>query len=1132
MKLETFQRFSLTLFICCFIALNGCSSDSSQNTALTPSNENVAVLFVGHGEPTFFEDGDQNITMADGSSFGPFGTSLSVPVESQSTEWAAAYEEIATAMTYIFKDLNGNGIPHEIAISPTGDVPPFFTWEAFHASTSEHYNAFNNYSPHNDTLKDLVEDLDINVEGAEIETYLAFLDAVPRIPNVIWEIAGTNKYKKLVVVPMLLSSSTHTQEVQALIQETVHENSDIDVLVVTEPFFDIPFMRNRLKDAIIEMAWQVRQDIPADVDDEDIAVVLASHGTPYNPPFPEFGWQEGEIFSNLILTEDLFHEEIAAELPWKTLTGRMNYADPPIEASIAELNALGYSHVMVIPSAFPTAAMHTMWDVAFAALGQAALPEDGVMVHTWTSGMNVYYSAQGFADMEPGRSEFRAGLSFIVRMGVMEALEEANQSDVSDDGTNNDGTGDSDGGDGSGDNGGSDETCEPGEICFTVTVNNTTGPDLKLMLYEATEEQWPQEFWSLPTPTSVVTESPPVPDNSPVHIRIPMADNLFTFSGVPLEGARLGLAIATGVASNMVVDPLDARGFSDMTLVYQPDAVMDYGNIELDLPAGDTCELNPFHPSCLTGPLLWQEHFLGTEDFVPGAVYMDTADIDGDGILDIVTVGEPHFEDPNLPLNVLKLGVYYMNNDLTVREMEIIDEWSEEDQEFYSPWGVNVIDHSGEPLIIVGTNIPGLAPLEEGRGAIFSYRQEGDGWIRSVVRDNPEPTNTNYNAMIVVTCDINADGDEDLALSGAFDTSAIGSWMENTGDPDTPWIPHLQPMADDTDPYIRGTLAYKCTDLNDDGYPEIIYNAMFDIADTDPPLYRGEIWLAVNPGPGGWEDPWQKIVIDDDNWASADMWFHDFNDDGYPDLIANQIFSSTVTRYSHPGENLNDPWEPEVIITGLTSPSDMWLADMDNDGLMDLVSADHTAHRGVWHKNPGPESSELWQPNLIYRNIRMPGDFAMIDLDEDGDLDWLGTSMTLGQAFIVEQVQPDSSLVMTVTLPDDFDATTTKLLITLADEIPVTGIPVAILATIDNVDSDGDGQLDVDQILGPTRDLALAMEDVGVVGDYHVVAALYVEGGGTFQPVPGVDYLASSEKVTLGQGSVAVTLDMELVPSP
>ena len=35
---------------------------------------------------------------------------------------------------------------------------------------------------------------------------------------------------------------------------------------------------------------------------------------------------------------------------------------------------------------------------------------------------------------------------------------------------------------------------------------------------------------------------------------------------------------------------------------------------------------------------------------------MDVADLDGDGIDDIVMVGEPHFEEPDLPLTVLKLG--------------------------------------------------------------------------------------------------------------------------------------------------------------------------------------------------------------------------------------------------------------------------------------------------------------------------------------------------------------------------------------------------------------------------------------------------------------------------------------------
>ena len=131
-----------------------------------------------------------------------------------------------------------------------------------------------------------------------------------------------------------------------------------------------------------------------------------------------------------------------------------------------------------------------------------------------------------------------------------------------------------------------------------------------------------------------------------------------------------------------------------------------------------------------------------------------------------------------------------------MRETEIIDAWSEADPVFYSPWGVNVIEHGGEPMIIVGTNIPGLAPLEDGTGDVLSYRKAG-GQLGAVGASwhNPDPTVTNYNAMIVVTSDIDDDGDEDLALSGAFGSSSVGSWMENTGEADHPWIPHLQPMA-------------------------------------------------------------------------------------------------------------------------------------------------------------------------------------------------------------------------------------------------------------------------------------------------------------------------------------------------
>ncbi|MDH3678772.1 MAG: hypothetical protein OEV40_02355, partial [Acidimicrobiia bacterium] len=179
-----------------------------------------------------------------------------------------------------------------------------------------------------------------------------------------------------------------------------------------------------------------------------------------------------------------------------------------------------------------------------------------------------------------------------------------------------------------------------------------------------------------------------------------------------------------------------------------------------------------------------------------------------------------------------------------------VDQWSEDDPTFYSAWGVKVIEHSGEPLIIVGTNIPDLAPLEEGSGAVLSYRRQDGAWVRSEVVANPDPRTTNYNSMIVVACDLDQDGDDDLALSSAFGSSAAGSWMENTGRQDPAWIPHYQPMAAGIDPAVRGVLAYKCADLDGDGYPEVVYNAMFDIPETDPPRYRGEIWLGLNPGPG------------------------------------------------------------------------------------------------------------------------------------------------------------------------------------------------------------------------------------------------------------------------------------------
>jgi hypothetical protein len=56
--------------------------------------------------------------------------------------------------------------------------------------------------------------------------------------------------------------------------------------------------------------------------------------------------------------------------------------------------------------------------------------------------------------------------------------------------------------------------------------------------------------------------------------------------------------------------------------------------------------------------------------------------------------------------------------------------------------------------------------------------------------------------------------------------------------------------------------------------------------------------------------------------------------------------------------------------------------------------------------------------------------------------------------------------------------------------------------------------------ISPTMPLVLEPGQLGVQGDYFVYAALYDEGGGTFQPVKGVDYTAqTATAITLGGGT-------------
>ncbi len=104
-----------------------------------------------------------------------------------------------------------------------------------------------------------------------------------------------------------------------------------------------------------------------------------------------------------------------------------------------------------------------------------------------------------------------------------------------------------------------------------------------------------------------------------------------------------------------------------------------------------------------------------------------------------------------------------------------------------------------------------------------------------------------------------------------------------------------------------------------------------------------------------------------------------------------------------------------------------------------------------------------------------------------------------------------------VTVPSDFKGTPRQLLVAAFDQIPVTGPPAGILY-----------QGTPTVTAGAT--LHLAADAGGLSGTKHVLAVLYVQGGGQFSPSPGIDYESAPETVSFGGQAMDLgTLTLALV---
>ncbi|MEI6125207.1 MAG: VCBS repeat-containing protein [Pseudomonadota bacterium] len=377
--------------------------------------------------------------------------------------------------------------------------------------------------------------------------------------------------------------------------------------------------------------------------------------------------------------------------------------------------------------------------------------------------------------------------------------------------------------------------------------------------------------------------------------------------------------------------------------------------------------LNESHGKVAPG---WEKNFIGSQN---SPIYLYVDDIDGDGKLDVAVTTDVHPKGSKS-----EVSWYRNNGEATDWEKTVISSTDNGTDPIFGAAGIIMSDIDGDgkkDAVVVTGNV--LNP----KGDVYWFKAPEDPAASPWERFTLE-TGVPDSYFKVYTHDFNADGKQDIVVGG--NKGAV--MFLNPGAPDQTgavWTKVSLPAETGSSIFLD--------DINNDGKIDIINSHT-----GFKPDYTGNVsWLDVTNDAG--QVGFNRTMMDSGLVRAFDVNTFDVNEDGKKDVVVSCFQTPTIYWYEQPA-NSGDPWI-QHLITDTYDGTDLYTGDIDQDGKTDFIISGLFYDKISWFSYEWVNNQVVWTEHILDDTAVFPGDISLNDVDGDGRLDVVVTSMTANQIF-------------------------------------------------------------------------------------------------------------------------------------